>query len=207
MVDRDLGTYADAVVLPENAVAVRPRELSAIDAATVPLSALTASQALDLAGAARGRSLLITGAAGSVGGFALVLAAERGFAVTGLARESDRVFVESTGATLITSLPGSPTYAAVLDAAMIGETALASVEDAGIYIGVAPSAVPEAEREISVSAVGAHADSRVLGELLAGVTSGAYPARVHSVIPLSEAFRAHHQLETGGFRGKIIIVP
>ncbi|WP_265521333.1 NADP-dependent oxidoreductase [Oerskovia flava] len=207
VVDRDLGTYADAVVLAEDAVAERPQGLSAVDAATVPLSALTASQALDLVGAADGRSLLITGAAGAVGGFALALGAQRGFEVTGLARETDRAFVESTGATLITSLPGSPIYAAVVDSAVIGQSVLDSIEDAGAYVGVAPSAVPEAERAISTSAVGAHADSGLLAALLAGASAGTYQARVHSVIPLAEAFRAHHDLASRGLRGKIVIVP
>lgn len=45
-----------------------------------------------------GRTLLVTGAAGAVGGYAAALAVERGFTVTGLAREQDREYVESVGA-------------------------------------------------------------------------------------------------------------
>ena len=55
-----------------------PRTTSAVEAATIPLNALTASQALDLLQLDPGQSLLVTGAAGALGGFALELAALRG---------------------------------------------------------------------------------------------------------------------------------
>src|SRR5688500_14085067 len=70
--------HATQVVLPASALALVPADLSPVDAATVPLNALTADQALSPLGAAEGRSLLVTGAAGAVGGYAVALAAAAG---------------------------------------------------------------------------------------------------------------------------------
>ncbi|MCT7353349.1 NADP-dependent oxidoreductase, partial [Streptomyces sp. 15-116A] len=94
---RPLGTHADYVVVPADAVARAPRTADAVQAATLPLNALTAAQALDLLDLAPGSSLLVTGAAGAVGGYAVQLAALRGVSVTGLAREDDEEFVRSLG--------------------------------------------------------------------------------------------------------------
>lgn len=72
------GAHADEVILHESAVAAAPTAVSLLEAATLPLNALTAARALDLAALDAGQTLLITGAAGGVGGFALELAALRG---------------------------------------------------------------------------------------------------------------------------------
>ena len=73
-----VGTHADETVLPAEAVAPIPDGLDVVEAASIPLNALTARQALDLLGPADGRTLLITGGAGAVGGHAIVLAAPVG---------------------------------------------------------------------------------------------------------------------------------
>ncbi|MGH3242609.1 MAG: alcohol dehydrogenase catalytic domain-containing protein, partial [Spirillospora sp.] len=74
--DRDFGTYAEQIVVPSADVAVVPADLDVVAAATVPLNALTAAQIVDLLGdAPRGRDrLLVTGAAGAVGGYVTSLA-------------------------------------------------------------------------------------------------------------------------------------
>ncbi|GAB17637.1 hypothetical protein GOEFS_036_00760 [Gordonia effusa NBRC 100432] len=87
--DRPLGSHADYVIVPASSVAVIPNEISDVDAASIPLNTLTAAQALDIFGAARDRTLLITGAAGAVGCYAAQLATALGWRVTGLARRTD----------------------------------------------------------------------------------------------------------------------
>src|SRR3954462_10061113 len=84
--DRDFGTYAEQIVVPAADVAVVPEGLDLIAAATVPLNGLTALQILDLLGepTADGNRVLVTGAAGAVGGFILRLAQERGWGGAGL---------------------------------------------------------------------------------------------------------------------------
>lgn len=86
--DRDYGTYAEQLVVPAAEVALVPDGLDLVAAATVPLNGLAAAQLADLLGDAprRRNRLLVTGAAGAVGGYLGPLAHERGWQVTGLAR-------------------------------------------------------------------------------------------------------------------------
>ena len=113
-----VGTHADETVLPADAVARVPDGLDLVEAASLPLNALTARQALDLLGPAEGRTLLVTGGAGAVGGHAVVLATRAGWRVTALARDADADFVARAGADPVTELPG-PSFDAVLDAAVL----------------------------------------------------------------------------------------
>ena len=75
--DMPVGAQAELVVLDASAVARAP-EVDPVAAATLPLNASTALQGLDLLGLTPGQTLLVTGAAGAVGGFAVELAAARG---------------------------------------------------------------------------------------------------------------------------------
>ena len=72
------GTHAETLVLPAAAVARRPRNLSAEQAAAIGVPFVTAQLALDMAGLTAGETVLIAGAAGAVGSAALQLARERG---------------------------------------------------------------------------------------------------------------------------------
>jgi NADPH:quinone reductase-like Zn-dependent oxidoreductase len=203
--DRPLGTYAEQVVLRADAVAVVPDALGLVEAATVPVNGLAAAQALDLLGPAAGRALLVTGAAGAVGGYALRLAVASGWSVTGLARAADEEFVRDTGAAFASTQVG--TFDAVLDAAQLEAEAIALVRDGGAYVGVRPGGGPAAERGITTAAVETAPDARVLADLLARSASGELPARVHAVLPLERAADAHRALEKGGVRGRYVLTP
>ena len=203
--DRPLGTYAEQVVVGADAVAVVPDGLDLTEAATVPVNGLAAAQALGLLGPAAGRTLLVTGAAGAVGGYALPLALAAGWSVTGLARTADEEFVRSTGADFTTA-PGSG-FDAVIDAALLGDAAIALVRDGGAYVGTRPGGGPASERGISVTSVETAPDAAVLADLLARTASGELAARVHAVLPLDRAADAHRALETGGVRGRYVLQP
>lgn len=206
-VDRGFGAYAERVSVPARDVARVPADLSSAHAATVPLNATTASAGLDLLGEAQGRSLLVTGAAGAVGGFALELARERGFSVTGLARAEDAEFVTATGAAFVADLADAAAFDAAFDAAAIGDAVVASVRDGGAYVGVIPVAVPASDRGISVQAVMAGPDGALLGRLLSAAAKGTITARVHAMLPLERAADAHQQFGSGGVRGRIVLLP
>lgn len=141
-VAKSLGTHAEYVVVDTDAVAKAPPTVDAVHAATLPLNALTAVQALDLLELVPGQSLLVTGAAGAVGGFAVQLAVHRGVSVTALARETDEELVRSLGATPFKG----DAVDAVLDAAILGERALEWVRDGGAFVGVIPQAEPASVR-------------------------------------------------------------
>ncbi|MEU1180177.1 NADP-dependent oxidoreductase [Streptomyces sp. NPDC005820] len=205
---RPAGTHAEYVVVETDAVAKAPRTVDAVHAATLPLNGLTAVQALDLLEPAEGQSLLVTGAAGAVGGFAVQLAARRGISVTALARPGDEEFVRSLGAAHFTSgAVGAGGVDAVLDAAMVGEPALEWVRDGGVYVGVRPGAHPASARGVRTTSVAVTADGARLAELAALVDRGALTLRVAETYPLEEAAKAHARLEEGGVRGRLVLIP
>ncbi|WP_436499301.1 alcohol dehydrogenase catalytic domain-containing protein [Actinokineospora sp. HUAS TT18] len=204
-VDKPLGPYAEEVVVPASAAALVPANLELTEAATVPLNSLTAAQALDQLGPATG-SLLVTGAAGGVGGYAIALAARAGWRVTALARQADRDFVLANGATDLLTAPEG-TFDAVLDAAVLGDAAVALVRDGGHYMGVQPPRKPEGHGRITVDAVLVQSDGATLAALLQDTADGTLPARISTTLPLDEAAAAHKTLAAGGTRGRLLLIP
>ncbi|GHI05828.1 NADPH:quinone reductase [Streptomyces cellostaticus] len=203
-----LGAHAEYVVVPTDAVAKGPATVDAVHAGTLPLNGLTAVQALGLLDLTPGSSLLVTGAAGAVGGFAVQLAAHRGIAVTGHARAGDEELVRSLGATGFTAegvAPGS--VDAVLDAAVLGEPALEWVRDGGAYVGVMPGRHPESVRGVRTDSVSVRADGAGLAELAGLVDEGVLSLRVAETYGLAEAAKAHARLAEGGVRGRLVLVP
>jgi NADPH:quinone reductase-like Zn-dependent oxidoreductase len=203
--DRDFGTYGEQVVLPASAVAAVPAGLGLVEAATVPLNALTAAQLVDLLGDGGGRSLLVTGAAGAVGGYAVPFALARGWRVTGLARAADEAYVRGLGGEFTSEL--SSGWDAVADPAVLKERAVGLVRDGGVYVGVQPAMPPAAERGVDVRAVGVEPDSDRLADLLARTASGELPARVAEVLPLERWADAHAAVGKGGVRGRFVLQP
>ncbi|WP_326786248.1 NADP-dependent oxidoreductase [Streptomyces sp. NBC_00151] len=205
---KTLGTHADLVVVDADAVAAAPRSVDVVHAASLPLNALTAAQALDRLGLEPGQNLLITGAAGAVGGYAVQLAARLGVSVTALAREGDEELVRSLGADRFVSDGVAPrSVDAVLDAAILGADALDWVRDGGAFMGVIPGAHPASVRGVRTSAVEVAADGARLAELVALVDEGALTTRVAGTYALDEAVKAHARLAEGGLRGRLVLVP
>ncbi|MET8646422.1 NADP-dependent oxidoreductase [Streptomyces sp. NPDC004675] len=205
---RPLGTHAEYVVVETDAAAAAPTSVDAVAAATLPLNALTAAQALDLLELESGQSLLVTGAAGAVGGYAVQLAACRGIAVTALAREGDEEFVRSVGASSFTSgAVAAGSFDAVLDAGVLGPTTLEWVRDGGAFVALIPGTAPDPARGVRTAAVESSAEGSRLAELVRLVDEGALTLRVAARYPLVEVAKAHAHLEEGGVRGRIVLVP
>lgn len=203
--DSPTAAYAGYIVLPESAIAAAPTSTDAVGAATLPLNALTAMQALDLLGEPDGRTLLVTGAAGGVGGFALPLAVRRGWTVSGLARADDEEFVRASGALSMSTTPPARMFDAVFDTAVLGAEALDAIRDDGHYVGVIPSAGPPAVRGVEVTAVAVHHDGERLAELVRLVDEGVLAVRTAGTFPLEKAFDAHAAFEQGGTRGRWVL--
>ncbi|MCL8015816.1 NADP-dependent oxidoreductase [Streptomyces sp. AS02] len=205
---KPVGTHAEYVVVPTDAVAKAPVTVDAVHAATLPLNALTAVQALDLLELTPGRSLLVTGAAGAVGGYAVQLAAHRGISVTGLAREGDEEFVRSLGAgEFVSGDVEAGSFDAVLDAAVLGSAALEWVRDGGVYLGLIPQAEPASVRGVRTGAVEVSADGARLAELVRLLDDGVLTTRVAETFALDDAAKAHARLAEGGVRGRLVLVP
>ncbi|MFD0684078.1 NADP-dependent oxidoreductase [Actinomadura fibrosa] len=216
--DVPLGAYADALVLDEDAVARAPRSLDAAHAATLPLNGLTAFQALDLLDLPAGASVLVTGAAGAVGGYAVELAAHRGLRVVASASAADEDLVRGFGAELFVPrgahlgdavralVPGGVDSA--VDTALLSITALDAVRNGGGFVAVSGGpAVPTPLRGIRVHNVWISADAAQLGHLAVLADAGHLTPRVAATLPLEQAVEAHRRLEKGGLRGRLVLIP
>ena len=203
--DRDYGTYAEQLVVPARDTAVVPDGLDLVTAATVPLNGLAAAQLVDLLGDGEGRSLLVTGAAGAVGGYVVPLAQDRDWQVTGLARTEDETFVRGLGADF--TAEATPGWDAVADGAVLQEQGVALVRDGGLFVGVQPSAVPAEERGVTVHVAVTRPDGARLAQLLDATASGHLPARVHAVVLLDQVATAHRAVAKGGVRGRYVLRP
>jgi NADPH:quinone reductase-like Zn-dependent oxidoreductase len=203
--DRDFGTYAEQLVVPASDTAVVPDGLDLATAATVPLNGLAAAQLVDLLGDGAGRSLLVTGAAGAIGGYVVPLAQDRGWRVTGLARAADEKFVRGIGADF--TAQATPGWDAVADGAVLQEQGVALVRDGGLFVGVQPGAAPAEQRGVTVRVVVTQPDGARLAQLLDATASGPLPARVHAVVPLDQVAAAHRAVARGGVRGRYVLQP
>jgi NADPH:quinone reductase-like Zn-dependent oxidoreductase len=216
--DLPLGGYADHAVLEAANLAPAPAGADAVEAATLPLNGLTASQALDLLALPPGATLLVTGATGGVGGFAVELAAARGLRVVTPAGERDEALVRSLGAWQVVPrgavlseavralVPGGVDGA--LDAAVLGIAALDAVRGGGAYTGVAGTASsPAPLRGIRVSTVFVRGDGAQLAGLSALAGAGRLTLRVAGTHPLDRAADAHERLAGGGLRGRLVLLP
>lgn len=86
----DAGAWAERVAVPTDRLAALPAGVAMEVAATLPVAGLTAYHALGIGGALLGRRVLVTGATGGVGRFAVQLANAGGAHVTAVARDGER---------------------------------------------------------------------------------------------------------------------
>ncbi len=208
---------AELVVLDEHAVAAAPAGMPAIEAATLPLNTLTAVQALDLAGLAEGESLLVTGAAGGLGGYLVELAALRGIRVVAVAAPGDEALVRGFGAEWFVArgadlagavravVPGG--VDGVVDAAVVGLPALDAVRGGGVFVAVGAGQAPLPLRGIRASTVFVRADAAQLRDVVKLAEAGRLTTRVAGVYRLDRAAEAHERLVRGGVRGRLVLTP
>lgn len=210
------GTQAGLVVLDEFALAALPGGLDDAVASSLPLAGLTAVQSLDLLDLGGGQRVLVTGALGSVGGFAVQLAARRGRVVVASVSPADADGARALGAAEVVHRDGDVAAQVrarfpggvdgVLDAAASG-TAIGAVRDGGAYVAVTDPSLPSAERGVGVRKVDVRADGRQLADLAGLLASGRLDPREVTALPLTEVAEAHRRMEKGGIRGKLVLVP
>ena len=217
LLNAPIGAQAEQIVLDEDAIAHAPRTVSAAEASTLPLNGLTAAQGLDLLALERGQWLLVTGAAGALGGFVLEMAALRGLQTVAVAATYDEEIVRQLGADKFVPrterlgpavrhlVPGGVDGA--FDAALVGLSALDAVRDGGAFLAVSAGAAPLPLRGIRVQNQWIHQDGARLSELVALLDGGRLTARVASTHPLGEVSAAHERIARGGVRGRIVLQP
>lgn len=207
-------SYAEYAAGPETDLFPKPENLSFDQAASAPVGALTAWQAVEGAGIQPGQRVLVHGAAGGVGLYAVQFARLKGARVFGTASAGNLAFVRSLGAEQAIDYTAGPFENAVKDLDAVIDTvggdlpqrSLAVLRPGGAIASVAARLTPEfgQERGVRVVAPGAAPSSQLqhIGKLLA---AGQVKPQVGVVHPLAQARQATELCETGHGRGRIVL--
>ncbi|MEU8758642.1 NADP-dependent oxidoreductase [Streptomyces sp. NPDC048659] len=212
------GTYAEVIRVDPEWLAPVPADVDFTAAASVPLGAVTARQGLEKLDLPPGATLLVTGASGVVGRFAVQLAAAAGLRVVGVSYEGDENELKVLGAEHVVPR-GEPAkvladvlahvpdgFDGVFDGALLGTPVLAALKDGGTFAALAPDRTPTAERRIEVHTVVGRPDAAALAGLLEQVAARELITRVADVMPLEEAAEAHKRAESGHRPGRIVLM-
>lgn len=218
------GAYAEYICLPEDGlIARRPANMSAAEATHVTDGGLTALVFLrDHANLRPGQSILINGASGSVGAFAVQLAKYYGAVVTGVCSAANARLVESLGAGRVIDYTrhdftgDGQTYDVIFDA--VGKSSFGrcrrSLKPGGVYMTTVPSAAIFVDmartkvgggRRALFAATGLSQRVESLDFLVQLYEAGAIRSVVDRCYPLEEIVAAHRYVETGRKRGEVVI--
>ena len=215
------GTYAEYVSVPEDFAARRPDTVDFVHAGAVPLAGLTAFQALVEATAVRtGESVLVHGAAGGVGSFAVQIARARGAQVIGTATAAKHERLKELGTSeeidyseldfveaVRESRPGGVDVVFDLFG---GETLWRSVDivaDGGRIVSIADPLTDDhyRQRGIRPAYVFVRPSGSQLAELARLMDAGALRVELEASYPLAEAAQALERLEGGRVQGKLAL--
>src|SRR3954451_20000365 len=211
------GGYRESLVLPSDSVVRAPKNATDVEAATLPMNALTARFSLDLMGLRPGQVLAVTGAAGAYGGYVVQLAKADGLRVIADASEADEALVRELGADVVvrrgddvaerTREVAPDGVDGLADGAGQNTLALPAIRDGGGLAAVRPFE-GETERGITIHqtwvAQYATAGDK-LDELGRLAEKGVITLRVAQTFPAEQASEAHRLLERGGTRGRLVI--
>ena len=207
------GAAAEYAVAPAESLAAAPRTVDLADAAALPSSGLTAWQALyDEAELKAGQRILINGASGAVGGYAVQLARQTGAVVTatGDPRSADRL--RSQGAEQIIDYTATPLSEAVdgqrfdVVLTLVRDSLTDLVADGGTFLSTIPGPVA-ARPGVRTVQVFVRSDAAELAGLVARVDAGDLKIHVAQRRPLADLAAVHQQSDTGKLPGKTILIP
>ncbi|WP_089962451.1 NADP-dependent oxidoreductase [Lentzea xinjiangensis] len=205
---RAAGAYAEYVTAPSRHFAKKPEGLSHVEAAALPLAALTAWQVLvDTADVRPGQKVLVTAAAGGVGHFAVQIAKALGAHVIGTAREPKHAFLAGLGADEVVDYTKGDYEGTDVDVLvdLVGGASPDPVRPGGLFVGV-PSGVDRPVRDdIRTSPILVEPDRAGLEGIAALVERGELRVHVDATFPLADAGQAHALGEQGRTQGKIVL--
>lgn len=219
---RSGGTYGEYAVVPSLSVARKPASLSHVEAAGVPLAALTAwGLIVETAHAHEGQRILIHAGGGGVGHFAVQFAAYFGAHVTATASGRNAAWLRELGAAVVIDHTTTRFEEVIADVDVVidlignvhGSTGTRSLEvlrPGGLYVVVATGSWPEYAEAAEAAGVRATSykvipDGGSLATIARLLDSGAVQVYIDRVFPLDEAAAAHRTLEEGHTRGKIVL--
>ncbi len=208
-------TYAELCVVKAAILAKVPKGLDLIQAGALPLVTTTGNQLASATGIKAGQTVMVIGAAGSVGRSAVFTAKERGATVIAgiLKRQMDDA--KTLGADQMvatdddTAMANLPPLDAVADT-VGGTTAvklIAKVKPGGVFASVVgPPQNAATYPSVKVVAVISKFDRKTLQFMAEAVRDGKLTIPISQTLPLREAANAHATAEKGG-SGKILLVP
>ena len=215
---RGAGSHAEYVTGPARAFAAKPGNVSHVQAAALPLAALTGWQALaDTAQLSDGQRVLIHAAAGGVGHLAVQLAKARGAYVIGTASAANHDLVRSLGADELIDYHAADFAEAVTDADVVLDTvngdyparSLRTMRPGGVLICLLPfpaEVVAEAaRRDVRVEAMLVEADRSGMTAIADLVTRGKLRPVIAGTFPLADAAKAHELGDSGHVAGKLVL--
>ncbi|MEU0047998.1 NADP-dependent oxidoreductase [Streptomyces werraensis] len=215
------GAAAQYVLAPADVLIPAPKSVPLADAAALPLVGLTAYQALfDHGKLTAGQRVLINGAGGAVGGYAVQLAKNAGAHVIATAGPRSSEAVTSAGADEVIDHTATDVTAAVtepvdlaLNLAPVAPDELASlvtlVRPGGVVVNTtvwmpAPS---DEERDVRGIDLFVRSDADQLAQLVALIDRGELRVDVAERVPLAELPALHARASEGAVHGKVIVVP
>ncbi|GAA4890292.1 NADP-dependent oxidoreductase [Actinomycetospora straminea] len=215
------GAAAEYVVAPAAVLARAPRSIPLADAAALPMVGLTAWQALvDDAKVTAGHRVLVNGAGGGVGGYAVQLAKHAGAHVIAVASPRSAERLRAQGADEVVDHTTADVAAAVAEpvdvlvnlapvtpeelSALVGR-----VRDGGVVVNTVPRTPAPADEERGVRAVDlfVRSDAEQLAHLVALVDRGELHVDVDRRVSLPELATVHAEATAGTLRGKVVVLP
>jgi NADPH:quinone reductase-like Zn-dependent oxidoreductase len=172
------------------------------------MTGLTALLGLELHGLPAGASGAVTGGAGLLGSYVIVLAGQRGLRVIADAKPEDEALVRGFGADEVVPRGGLPERGAdgVFDTALLNAAALPAIRDGGgLAVVRGWDGDDPAERGIRVHAVRV-ATVLERTDWLEHLREAGIPLRVAGEYPPEQAAEAHRVMDAGGLRGRAVIV-
>jgi NADPH:quinone reductase-like Zn-dependent oxidoreductase len=210
------GGWAQYAVATEGEAAIKPKSLTYVEAAAVPLAALTAWQALiDTAKLSAGQTVLIHGGSGGVGSFAIQIAKARAAKVIATASTPNQDLLKQLGADVTIDYTKTKFEEVAKDVDVVldpvGKGTLARsynvVKKGGIVVSLV-SRVDQAElnkHEIRGTPIAAKPNADELAEITKLIDEKKIKPIVSQVMPLTDAVKADEQAATHHTRGKIVI--
>lgn len=214
------GAAAEYALAPAVALAAAPKSVDLADAAALPSTGLTAWQSLfEHAGLKSGQTLLVNGAGGAVGGYAVQLAKKAGANVTATASPrsigrmraygADQV-IDHTATPLLQAVAGRR-FEAVLNLAPTSpeETAALAelVADGGAFVSTTTPGPDNPGRDVRSVRVFVRSDAAQLADLVARVDGGDLKIDVAQRRPLADLAAVHEDAAAGRLPGKTVLIP
>ena len=214
----DGGAHSEYLRVPARSVAPLAPGIDLIGAATVPMNALTAHMALELLGLKQGQSVLITGGAGMLGGYAIQLARLAGLIVVANSATEDWPFLGGLGADIL--VPRDEGMAqgvlarlplgvdGLIDGALIGNRVSHLVREGGVAVSLRMSHPINDPRlkTTYVSVTEGMERTDVLHSIARHLGEGKLTPRLAGCFPYRQAAEAHRKAEEGGFRGRLVLI-